>query len=79
MRVETGRGGETLVAHLADVRLLPRVRPHMPLQQAWPVEGLAADLTGQHRLLPGTPPRGGRGQEWAGWGETPGKVLAGEG
>ena len=44
VRVEAGRGGEALVADVAYVRLLPRVGPRVPLQEARPVETLPAHL-----------------------------------
>ena len=53
--VETGAGAEPLVALWADVRLLPGVRPHVPLQQAWVVKGLPTDGAGKHGLLPWAP------------------------
>ena len=55
MCVEAGAGGEALVTDIADVRLLPGVRPHVPLQQAWTVKGLSTDGAGEHGLLPRAP------------------------
>ena len=78
MRVEAGGGREPFVADLADVRLLPRVGPHVPLQQTGTVERFAADGAGKHRLLAGAPARDagagwdGADPEWPG--ETPGQV-----
>ncbi len=40
--VEAGGGAEGFAAHVAGVRPLARVRPHVPLQQRRPVEGFAA-------------------------------------
>ena len=55
MCVEAGAGGEALVTDIADVRLLPGVRSHVPLQQAWTVKGLSTDRAGEHGLLPWAP------------------------
>ena len=53
--VEARRGGESLLADVADVRLLAGVRPHVPLQQTRPVERLAAHAARQHRLATARP------------------------
>ncbi len=61
VRVQAGGRGESLVADLADVRLLPRVRPHVSLEQAGSVKGLPADGARKHRFLSRPPPGGGAG------------------
>ena len=53
--VEAGARGEAFVANIADVRLLPGVGSHVPLQQAGPVKGLSTDGAGKHGLLPWPP------------------------
>ena len=55
MCVEAGARGEAFVADIADVRLLPGVGSHVPLQQAGPVKGLSTDGAGKHGLLPRPP------------------------
>ena len=53
MRVEAGRGGEALVVDVAYVRLLPRVGPRVPLQEARPVKALPAHLKNSYSIIPG--------------------------
>ena len=60
--IEAGAGGEAFVANIADVRLLPGVGSHVPLQQAGPVKGLSTDGAGKHGLLPRPP---GEEQKWS--------------
>ena len=50
MSVEARGRREPLLADVADVRLFPRVRPHVAFQKTRTIETLAADATGQHRL-----------------------------
>ena len=45
MCVEAGAGGEALVADVADVRLLPGVRPHVDLEAVFVHVAVAADVT----------------------------------
>ena len=60
--IEAGARGEAFVANIADVRLLPGVGSHVPLQQAGPVKSLSTDGAGKHGLLPGPP---GEKQKWS--------------
>ena len=56
--VQGGAGGEGLVAELTRVRSLPRVSPHVSLEQGGPVEHLATVGTGDRLLAqPGHPLR----------------------